>query len=152
MRRVDLPDADAANAQILDDLNHAASGIVLVFEGRSAITAMPSRPRKRRSRRRSTACISIGAFLSELDFGPPSRPAAALMASYVKAKGLAPRSVNLRFGFDPFSAMATRGVAPMPWSELAPEVTALIASLAEQGFAGPFAVADGRPVHAAGGS
>ena len=32
MQRIDLPDADAANAQILDDLNHAASGAVLVFE------------------------------------------------------------------------------------------------------------------------
>ena len=33
MQRIDLPDAKAANAQILDDLNHAANGIVLVFEG-----------------------------------------------------------------------------------------------------------------------
>src|SRR4249920_740015 len=152
MQRVDLPDADAANAQILDDLNHAASGIVLVFEGAVGDYgyAFPA----------TEAAIEAalkGVHLDwgvpiELDFGPPSRPAAALMASYVKAKGLAPRSVNLRFSFDPFGAMATRGVAPMPWSELAPEVTALIASLAEQGFAGPFAVADGRPVHAAGGS
>ncbi len=152
MQRVDLPDADAANAQILDDLNHAASGIVLVFDGAVGDYgyALPA----------TEAAIEAalkGVHLDwgvpiELDFGPPSRPAAALMASYVKANGLAPRSVNLRFGFDPFGAMATRGVAPKPWSELAPEVTALIGSLAEQGFAGPFAVADGRPVHAAGGS
>jgi methylmalonyl-CoA mutase len=152
MQRVDLPDADAANAQILDDLNHAASGIVLVFEGAVGDYgyALPA----------TEAAIDAalkGVHLDwsvpiELDFGPPSRQAAALMASYVKAKGLAPRSVNLRFGFDQFGAMATRGVAPKPWSELAPEVTALIGSLAEQGFAGPFAVADGRPVHAAGGS
>ena len=152
MQRVDLPDADAANAQILDDLNHAASGIVLVFDGAVGDCgyALPA----------TEAAIEAalnGVHLDwgvpiELDFGPPSRPAAALMASYVKANGLAPRSVNLRFGFDPFGAMATRGVAPKPWSELAPEVTALIGSLAEQGFAGPFAVADGRPVHAAGGS
>ena len=151
MQRVDLPDADA-NAQILDDLNHAASGIVLVFDGAVGDYgyALPA----------TEAAIEAalkGVHLDwgvpiELDFGPPSRPAAALMASYVKANGLAPRSVNLRFGFDPFGAMATRGVAPKPWSELAPEVTALIGSLAEHGFAGPFAVADGRPVHAAGGS
>ena len=31
-------------------------------------------------------------------------------------------------------------------------MTTIIAGLAEQGFAGPFSVADGRPVHAAGGS
>ena len=33
MQRVDLPDAETANTQILDDLNNAARGIVLVFEG-----------------------------------------------------------------------------------------------------------------------
>src|SRR5206468_948748 len=65
----------------------------------------------------------------ELDFGPPSRQAAMLVANYAKAKGLAPGAVNIRFGFDPFGAMATRGLAPKPWSELAPEVTGLISNL-----------------------
>ena len=88
----------------------------------------------------------------ELDFGPPSRQAAGIVANYVKAKGLSPSAVNIRFGFDPLGAMATRGVVPKPWTELAPAVTALIAGFVEQGFTGPFFVADGRPVHAAGGS
>jgi methylmalonyl-CoA mutase len=152
MQRVDLPDAMAANKQILEDLNNAASGIVLVFDGAVGDYgyALPS----------TDAAIETalkGVHLDwgvpiELDFGPPSRQAAVLVANYVKAKGLAPSAVNIRFGFDPFGAMATRGVAPKPWSELAPEVTALIGNLAEQGFAGPFFVGDGRPVHAAGGS
>ena len=30
------------------------------------------------------------------------------------------------FGFDPLGAMATRGMAPKPWAELAPAVTARI--------------------------
>jgi methylmalonyl-CoA mutase len=33
MQRIDLPDAKAANAQILDDLTNGASGLTLVFEG-----------------------------------------------------------------------------------------------------------------------
>ena len=33
MQRIDLPDADATNTQIFDDLNNAASGAVLVFSG-----------------------------------------------------------------------------------------------------------------------
>ncbi len=45
-----------------------------------------------------------------------------------------------------------RGAFPMPWVELAPVVTGLIGDLVTEGFKGPFAVADGRPVHAAGGS
>src|SRR4029079_14774987 len=41
---------------------------------------------------------------------------------------------------------------PMPAVELAPFVASRIAELVAQGFNGPFAAADGRPVHAAGGS
>ncbi len=152
MQRIDLPDADAANAQILDDLNHAASGAVLVFEGAVGDYgyALPA----------TEAAIDAalkGVHLDwgvpiALDFGPPSRHAAGIVANYTKAKGLAPFAVNIRFGFDPLGAMATRGVVPKPWAELAPAVTALIAGFVEQGFTGPFFVADGRPVHAAGGS
>jgi len=152
MQRIDLPDADAANAQILDDLNHAASGAVLVFEGAVGDYgyALPA----------TEAAIETalkGVHLDwgvpiELDFGPPSRQAAGIVANYAKAKGLSASAVNIRFGFDPLGAMATRGVVPKPWTELAPAVTSLIAGFVEQGFTGPFFVGDGRPVHAAGGS
>ena len=152
MQRIDLPDAATANAQITDDLDNGASGIVVVFEGavgdygyvlpatEAAIEAMLK-----------GFHLDWGVPL-ELDFGPPTRQAATLVANYVRAKGHAPSGVNIRFGFDPFGAMATRGVAPKPWGELAPEVTGLISNLVSQGFTGPFFVADGRPVHAAGGS
>ena len=152
MQRIDLPEADAANAQILDDMNHAASGAVLVFEGAVGDYgyALPA----------TEAAIETalkGVHLDwgvpiELDFGPPSRQAAGIVANYAKTKGLPPSAVNIRFGFDPLGAMATRGVVPKPWTELAPAVTALIAGFIEQGFNGPFFVADGRPVHAVGGS
>lgn len=152
MQRIDLPDANDANAQFLDDLNHAASGAVLVFEGAVGDYgyALPA----------TAEAIEValkGVHLDwgvpiELDFGPPSRQAADIVAKYVKAKGLEPSAANIRFGFDPLGAMATRGVIPKPWSELAPALTTLIAGFVEQGFKGPFFVADGRPVHAAGGS
>jgi methylmalonyl-CoA mutase len=152
MQRVDLPDPAAANTQFLDDLTHAASGGVLVFQGAVGDYgyALPA----------TEAAIEAaldGVHLDwgvplELDFGPPSREAAHLMANYVAAKGLAPSAVNIRFGFDPLGAMATRGVIPKPWAELGPTVAGLIGGLAGQGFSGPFFVADARPVHAAGGS
>ena len=40
----------------------------------------------------------------------------------------------------------------VPWPQRGALFAALVADLKEQGFAGPFAVGDGRPVHAAGGS
>ena len=152
MQRLDLPDADAANAQILDDLNHAASGAVLVFEGAVGDYGY-ALPATEAAIETALAGVHLDWGVPiDLDFGPPSRQAAGIVASYVKAKGLSPSAVNIRFGFDPLGAMATRGVVPKPWTELAPAVTALIAGFVEQGFAGPFFVADGRPVHAAGGS
>ena len=109
-----------------------------------------SRDRARRStgvhldwRRRQSSSISV----RRRGRPPASSP------HYVKAKGLAPAAVNIRFGFDPLGAMADAGrgpASPGPSSRRA--VTALIAEFVAQGFAGPFCVADGRPVHAAGGS
>ena len=152
MQRIDLPDAEAANAQLLDDLNHAASGAVLVFEGAVGDygSALPATEEAIETALKGVH-LDWGVPI-ELDFGPPSRQAAGILASHVKAKGLVPSAVNIRFGFDPLGAMATRGVIPKPWAELGPAVAAMIGGLAERGFAGPFFVADGRPVHAAGGS
>ncbi len=63
-----------------------------------------------------------------------------------------PANVNIRFGFDPLGVLASNGWNAMPWPAMAPIFAALIADLKSQGFQGPFAVGDGRPVHAAGGS
>jgi methylmalonyl-CoA mutase len=74
------------------------------------------------------------------------------MADHVAGKALKPSALDIRFCFDPLGARAMRGAFPMPWPKLVPVVTGLIGDLVAKGFAGPFAVADGRPVHAAGGS
>ena len=60
--------------------------------------------------------------------------------------------MTIRFGFSPLGGVATSGVSPLPWKDIAPIFAGVIADAAAQGFAGPFAVADGRAVHAAGGS
>lgn len=152
MQRIDLPDAKSANAQILDDLNHGASGIVLVFGGAVGDYGY-ALPATKEAIETALDGVNLdwGVTL-ELDFGPPSREAAGIVASYVKAKGLAPSSVKIRFTFDPLGALATRGFSPMPPAELAPFVAGRIAELIGQGFTGPFAVGDGSPVHASGGS
>jgi methylmalonyl-CoA mutase len=151
MQRVDLPDAEAANAQILDDLSNGANGVVLVFPGSISDYGYALATTEEAIGR--TLCgVHLDAGIAlDLEFGPPSRDAATIVARHVTALGLAPASVDIRFGFDPIGAMATRGIA-RPWSELAPIVTGLIAGFAGQGFRGPFALADGRPIHAAGGS
>jgi methylmalonyl-CoA mutase len=152
MQRVDIADPVAANRQILDDLNHGASGLVLVFAGAVGDYGY-ALPASKEAIETVLAGVNLdwGVAL-ELDFGPPSREAAGIVAAYVKGNGLAPASVKIRFTFDPLGALASRGMSPMPAVELAPFVASRIAELVAQGFNGPFAAADGRPVHAAGGS
>src|SRR4029078_13695168 len=68
------------------------------------------------------------------------------------ARGLGPKDCPIRFGFAPLGGMALTGHSPLPWKDIAPIFAGLVSDLAGQGFAGPFAVADGRVIHAAGGS
>ena len=152
MQRLDLPDPEAANAQTLEDLNNGASGVVCVFGGAVGDYgyALPHG-------QAAIARVLEGVHLDwgidlTFDFGPPSREAARIVVDRVKEVGLIPGDIKLRFGFDPLGALAVHGALPKPWSDIAPVVAGMIGDLAAQGFIGPFAVADARPVHAAGGS
>jgi len=152
MQRVDLPDPEAANAQILQDLNNGASGIALVFPGAIGDYGFGLPP--------TGAAISAaldGVYLDagialDLDLSAPSKDAAGLIATLVKARGIAPKDVTIRFGFAPLGGVAASGKSPVPWKHIAPIFAGLISDLAGQGFTGPLAVADGRVVHAAVGS
>ncbi|MGH6793434.1 MAG: methylmalonyl-CoA mutase family protein, partial [Methyloceanibacter sp.] len=151
-QRIDLPDPEAANAQILDDLNNGANGLVLVFEGAVGDYGYVL-PHSEAAIAQALQGVHLDWGIDVmLDFGPPSREAARIVVDRVKAAGLEPSAVKLRFGFDPLGALAVHGALPKPWDEIAPVVAGAIGDLAAQGFAGPFAVADGRSVHAAGGS
>ncbi len=152
IQRIDHPDAKAANGQILDDLSNGANGIGLVFEGAIGDHgyALPA----------TGAAISAAlddvhldaGIAVDLDLGVASKDAAGLLATLVKARAIAPQNVTIRFGFDPIGAMALGGSSPLPWKDIAAIVAGLVSDLAGQGFAGPFAAADGRVIHAAGGS
>ena len=152
MQRIDLPDPKPANTQILDDLNNGASGLTLVFQGAigdygyalpatgTAISAVLD-----------NVYLDAGVAI-DLDLSRGSKDAAGLLATLVKARSLAPQAVHIRFGFNPLGAIAMTGESPKPWPDLAPIFAGLVSDLAAQDFAGPFAVADGRVIHAAGGS
>jgi methylmalonyl-CoA mutase len=152
MQRIDLADPKAANAQILDDLMNGASGETLVFQGAIGDYgyALPA----------TGAAISAaldniyldGGVAIDLDLSMQSKDAAGLLATLVKARGLGPKDCTIRFGFGPLGGIGLSGQSPLPWKDIGPIFTGLVSDLAGQGFAGPFAVADGRVIHAAGGS
>src|SRR5262249_12620120 len=74
------------------------------------------------------------------------------LAALVQQRTLAPAALDIRFGCDPIGAAARAGGSALPWSRRQASFVAAIGSLAESGFRGPFAVADGRVIHDAGGS
>jgi methylmalonyl-CoA mutase len=152
VQRVDHPDAAAANAQALEDLASGATGLMLVMAGSLSaggygLDASPQ----------TLARVLDGIYLDagigiDIDLAPFARDAPQQLAEAVKRQKIDPAAVNVHFGYDPLTAIAMSGRIPLPWRETAPLMARLIQNLANAGFRGPFAVADGRVIHAAGGS
>src|SRR5207237_6783664 len=65
---------------------------------------------------------------------------------------IAPDAVDIRTSINPIGGFAAAGTSPQPWSGIAGATAALIKELTGTGLRGPFAVADGRVIHNAGGS
>jgi methylmalonyl-CoA mutase len=152
MQRIDHPDAKKANAQALHDLDNGATGLTLVFEGSNGARGFGMQPTAE-----TVAAVLDGIFIDagitiELNVGPQSRMAAIHLADYIATRKIDPATCNIRFGLDPIGACAVWGSSAYNWWEIAPAFTDAIKKVAAAGFKGPFAVADGRVVHDAGGS
>jgi methylmalonyl-CoA mutase len=152
MQRVDHPDARQANAQALHDLENGATGLTLVFASANGAYGFGLEPTAEAIEKVLDGIYIDAGIGIELQIGPQSRMAAIHIAEYVKRKGLSPAACDIRFGLDPLGACAVWGSSPYSWSEIVPTVTGGIKGLAAMGFKGPFAPADGRVIHDAGGS
>ncbi|MGY8682049.1 methylmalonyl-CoA mutase family protein [Bradyrhizobium sp. UFLA05-153] len=152
MQRIDHPDATQANAQALADLENGATGLALVFAGGNGSHGFGLEPTAD-AVAKVLKDVHLDAGIGiELQVGPQSRMAAIHVAEYVKSKGIDPAACDIRFGLDPLAACAVWGHSPYAWEEIVPAVTSGIKGLAALGFKGPFASADGRVIHDAGGS
>jgi methylmalonyl-CoA mutase len=151
MQRVDHPDPAVANKQTLEDLEGGATGLSIVFAGSigghgygiDASEAVIDR---------LLDGVHLDAISLEFDLSPQTKDAGAHLAAIVRNRGLATDRTDIRFGFDPLGAVAVAGGSPVSWKELVPIFGMAVRDLASNGFRGPFAVADGRVVHNAGGS
>jgi methylmalonyl-CoA mutase len=152
MQRIDHPDAAAANAQALHDLENGAAGLTLVFAGANGAYGFGLNPTAEAIERVLEGVFIDASIAIELQIGPQSRMAAIHLAEYVQRKGISPAACDIRFGLDPIGACAVWGSSPYSWPEIVPAVTGAINGLAGIGFKGPFAAADGRVIHDAGGS
>ena len=152
MQRIDHPDAAQANEQALHDLENGASGLMLVFAGANGARGFGLEPTAEVVEKVLDGVFIDAGIALEVQVGTQSRMAAIHVAEYVKRKGLSPAACDIRFGLDPIGACAVWGSSLYAWPEIVAAVTGAIKGLAGIGFKGPFAVADGRVIHDAGGS
>src|SRR5262245_20291977 len=152
IQRVDHPAAKAANKQALNDLENVSTGLSLVFAGSVGAYGYGLDGTKE-----TIAATLDGIYLEagialELDLSAQHKDAGQNLAAVLKERGVAPDKTQIRFGYDPLGAKARSGSSPLPWPQIAKLFADIVADLSQRGLAGPFAVADGRNVHAAGGS
>src|SRR6202166_359390 len=152
MPRIDPPDVGTANAQAMHDLENGATGLPLVFSGANGAHGFGLEPSAEAVEKVLDGVFIDAGISIDLQVGPQSRMAAIHVAEYVKRKGLDPAACDIRFGLDPIGACAVWGSSPYARGEIVPAVTGAVKGLAAIGFKGPFAVADGRVIHDAGGS
>ncbi|MCC6946868.1 MAG: methylmalonyl-CoA mutase subunit beta [Bradyrhizobiaceae bacterium] len=152
LQRVDHPDPAAANAEALHDLENGASGLSLVFAGSVGAYGY-GLDGSAAAIARALDGVHLDAGISvELDLSPQTKDVGARLAALVKQRVITPAATTIRFGFDPIGAMAVAGGSPLAWGELAQVFNSAVQEVSSQGFKGPFAAADGRVIHNAGGS
>jgi methylmalonyl-CoA mutase len=151
VQRIDFRDPKEANKQALRDLENGATGLKLVFPGAIGDYGF-ALPASKEALAQALDQIWLDAAEIELDIGPLSKDAPLWLAEIAKERGADPAKTSFRFGLDPLGAIALHGKSQATWKEIAPQFGALINDLTKRGFKSCFAAADGRVVHAAGGS
>ncbi len=151
MQRVDHPDPAAANAQAREDLASGATGLVLVFAGSVSANGYGLDASVPLARLLDGIDLTAGVAI-DLNLSPQTRRVACDLTEFIKGQGIAPAAVDLRTSINPIGGFAASGKSPRAWDGMAADFAAMIGRIAGAGFRGPFAVADGRVIHNAGGS
>jgi methylmalonyl-CoA mutase len=153
MQRIDHPDAAQANAQALHDLENGAAGLELEFAGGPGARGFGLADATAETLARVFNDIVFDAGIA-IALNPVlgRENAGQNLAVLIESRGIDPAKVDVRFNYQPLSTIAVRGEAPAAWSEFEKPFAEMIGGLIGRGFKGPFALADGRPVHDAGGS
>jgi methylmalonyl-CoA mutase len=153
MQRIDHPDPVKASAVALAELENGATGLEIEFAGGPGargfglIDGTPETLKKLFDGVMLDAGISIA-----LNPVVGRDNAGESLAAVIEARRIDPAKVDVRFNYQALSTMAVRGAAPAAWREMAPPFAKVVSFLMGRGFKGPFVLADGRPVHDAGGS
>ena len=124
MQRIDHPDPDACNAEVLHELDNGADGLVLIPAGAIGAHGYGIAPTPD-AIERALAGVHLDAGIAiALEFSPHDPGVAVALAALVERQGLSPAAVDIRFGLDPLGAFARHGRSSAPWRERPPRIGA----------------------------
>jgi methylmalonyl-CoA mutase len=153
MQRVDHPDAAKANASALRDLENGATGLEIEFQGSPGARGFGVADCAPETLKKLFDGVILDAGIAVSLHPVLGRGnAGEAVADLIEARRIDPAKVDLRVNYQALSTMAARGGAPSLWSEMEKPFAKVVSGLMSRGFKGPFVLADGRPVHDAGGS
>ncbi|MCP3415140.1 methylmalonyl-CoA mutase subunit beta [Bradyrhizobium brasilense] len=153
LQRVDHPDAAQANAQALQDLENGATGLEFEFAGGPGARGFGLADASKKTLARACGGVHLDAgIMIALNPVIGRENAGETFADMVEARKLDPAKLDLHFNYQALSTMAVRGAAAIAWPNYEKSFGQVVNGLIKRGFKGPFVLADGRPVHDAGGS
>lgn len=152
MQRVDHPDPEVANKQALQDLENGANGLTIVMAGSVSANGYGLQASPETLARVFDGVMLDAGITIDFNLSPATRSAVQQFASLTKSRKLAPASIDMHASINPIGGFAASGTSPQPWDILSKSFAAMIGELSSWGFRGPFAVADARIIHNAGGS
>jgi methylmalonyl-CoA mutase len=153
MQRIDHPDAAKASAIALNELENGATGLEIEFAAGSGTRGFGVADAAPETMNRLFDGVILDAGISIALHPVLGRGnAGETLAALIEKKHVDPARVDLRFNYQALSTMAVRGSAAAEWREMEKPFAKVVSGLMGRGFKGPFVLADGRPVHDAGGS
>ena len=151
VQRIEIPDPARANAQALHDLENGAAGLALVFAGAIGAYGFGLDGSASLAHVLNGIALDAGVVI-DLQAGVNAAHVARQLTDLVRRNGVSPAATRISFGFDPLGHIAAESQSAPSWRDEGAEFAASINDLALHGHKGPFAAADGRIVHNAGGS
>lgn len=151
-QRVDHPDPAVANELALRELEDGVDGLEIVLPGSRAARGHGVGINSLQDLDRLLADIDLETVALRIDAGYEARQAIALMAALLERRGPDPAMVRAVALSDPLSALLVDGRLVAPYETGCDWSAELLKGLRGRGFRMPVYVAEGRSVHAVGGT
>lgn len=152
VQRLDHPDPAAANAEALHDLENGASGLAILGAGAPSANGYGLGDVSQPALARALDRVWLDAVVLRLDAGSRDFEAAEALIAVAAERKIDLAKLDAVLGLDPLGTLATTGLLDATPKAAIERRAKFAADLFRRGFRGQAFVADGRPIHDAGGS